>query len=404
MIRRPPRSTLSSSSAASDVYKRQTIDGDGKGALLQDIMTFEANVKRSLIDGKRYALFSTTTHNEEAGPPEGEPCGLCVVFPCTVLLALLRPFVTELKRLSLLEVPGNTQRVRRTAPLSLAFPPLALLCKDLWNINMQGANPMLCSSTQVMDGLSAWGVPYITFFAIEARWAMWWGVQQAVDATGSLKRVVDDTVDIDKYLQGQEVDALLAVAVSSDQPPTVRIQATDAAGLLTRRGVVQKDAPIPTAASPSSADTITTSLPMEAVSSRKAVDEPSSTTSAPTMVRRPSTAGCVPAHAVRPVVIPPTATINKGLPPTTPTETSFTQRLPPQSASSRSSTPTTAEVPLPQVVKQPTPLNTSLDSSRCRTPLRKACAFGSTFVVPDSNSRRQTPIREPTPTREQSIQ
>src|SRR5664280_1687692 len=30
MIRRPPRSTLSSSSAASDVYKRQASDGDGR--------------------------------------------------------------------------------------------------------------------------------------------------------------------------------------------------------------------------------------------------------------------------------------------------------------------------------------------------------------------------------------
>src|SRR5664280_3783567 len=36
MIRRPPRSTLSSSSAASDVYKRQVFDGPGQQSMLFD--------------------------------------------------------------------------------------------------------------------------------------------------------------------------------------------------------------------------------------------------------------------------------------------------------------------------------------------------------------------------------
>ena len=40
MIRRPPRSTLDRSSAASDVYKRQAIESDGWGRLLK-----EANVR-----------------------------------------------------------------------------------------------------------------------------------------------------------------------------------------------------------------------------------------------------------------------------------------------------------------------------------------------------------------------
>eukprot|EP00658_Telonema_sp_P-2_P024143 TRINITY_DN19688_c0_g1_i3.p1 TRINITY_DN19688_c0_g1~~TRINITY_DN19688_c0_g1_i3.p1 ORF type:complete len:101 (+),score=29.72 TRINITY_DN19688_c0_g1_i3:138-440(+) len=38
MIRRPPRSTLSSSSAASDVYKRQEYGGSEKGAMQRVVL------------------------------------------------------------------------------------------------------------------------------------------------------------------------------------------------------------------------------------------------------------------------------------------------------------------------------------------------------------------------------
>src|SRR5664280_3773813 len=47
MIRRPPRSTLSSSSAASDVYKRQVMDcrGRGKSELGKDSLTYTQMTK-----------------------------------------------------------------------------------------------------------------------------------------------------------------------------------------------------------------------------------------------------------------------------------------------------------------------------------------------------------------------
>ena len=66
----------------------------------------------------------------------------------------------------------------------------------------------------------------------------------------------------------------------------------------------------------------------------------------------------------------------------------------PRAPSSRSATPT-----VPDALR-PTPINTSFDTSRGRTPLRKATAFGGTYVVPEANSRRQTPLREPTPKRD----
>src|SRR5665648_407524 len=49
MIRRPPRSTLSSSSAASDVYKRQAFE---------DVMIVKSNIDVNMpIDTNRYAVY-----------------------------------------------------------------------------------------------------------------------------------------------------------------------------------------------------------------------------------------------------------------------------------------------------------------------------------------------------------
>ena len=45
MIRRPPRSTLSSSSAASDVYKRQCIDQFEKDKIYSDPIVTEINIE-----------------------------------------------------------------------------------------------------------------------------------------------------------------------------------------------------------------------------------------------------------------------------------------------------------------------------------------------------------------------
>ncbi len=49
MIRRPPRSTLDRSSAASDVYKRQTLDGGEAGCLEEE--TFSADAATITVNG-----------------------------------------------------------------------------------------------------------------------------------------------------------------------------------------------------------------------------------------------------------------------------------------------------------------------------------------------------------------
>ena len=61
MIRRPPRSTQSRSSAASDVYKRQTISGPslesgGVGNISPDVMNTDSSVTGSATGAVRLAL------------------------------------------------------------------------------------------------------------------------------------------------------------------------------------------------------------------------------------------------------------------------------------------------------------------------------------------------------------
>src|SRR5450756_3123203 len=48
MIRRPPRSTQSRSSAASDVYKRQPLKGFGGAGVLEIIEDFDGNAFRTM--------------------------------------------------------------------------------------------------------------------------------------------------------------------------------------------------------------------------------------------------------------------------------------------------------------------------------------------------------------------
>ena len=48
MIRRPPRSTLSSSSAASDVYKRQAVDGN-ENAIEKLLLFYEAYISKCCL-------------------------------------------------------------------------------------------------------------------------------------------------------------------------------------------------------------------------------------------------------------------------------------------------------------------------------------------------------------------
>mgnify|MGYP003381559406 CR=1 FL=1 len=50
MIRRPPRSTLDRSSAASDVYKRQVVHGDGVPCMPEDLALVELGVAGDLAD------------------------------------------------------------------------------------------------------------------------------------------------------------------------------------------------------------------------------------------------------------------------------------------------------------------------------------------------------------------
>eukprot|EP00656_Telonema_subtile_P015293 TRINITY_DN17996_c0_g1_i2.p1 TRINITY_DN17996_c0_g1~~TRINITY_DN17996_c0_g1_i2.p1 ORF type:complete len:106 (+),score=19.09 TRINITY_DN17996_c0_g1_i2:57-374(+) len=91
MIRRPPRSTLSSSSAASDVYKRQEYGGVSMSNMADSeraISTEELlkNQHWVLIDGKVYDIEHFDTHPGDsglAGPqvsrwnahPAAEQCG-----------------------------------------------------------------------------------------------------------------------------------------------------------------------------------------------------------------------------------------------------------------------------------------------------------------------------------------
>eukprot|EP00658_Telonema_sp_P-2_P063832 TRINITY_DN52641_c0_g1_i2.p1 TRINITY_DN52641_c0_g1~~TRINITY_DN52641_c0_g1_i2.p1 ORF type:complete len:132 (+),score=19.16 TRINITY_DN52641_c0_g1_i2:54-449(+) len=59
MIRRPPRSTLSSSSAASDVYKRQrSALYEGLAAKDEEITKLQAALENSLEDSKTYQKLS----------------------------------------------------------------------------------------------------------------------------------------------------------------------------------------------------------------------------------------------------------------------------------------------------------------------------------------------------------
>src|SRR5664280_3534280 len=62
MIRRPPRSTLSSSSAASDVYKRQGISISGSYPL-----TTKLNIRGNLMVSQRYTISNVNIGNQSTG-------------------------------------------------------------------------------------------------------------------------------------------------------------------------------------------------------------------------------------------------------------------------------------------------------------------------------------------------
>src|SRR5450756_2943900 len=94
MIRRPPRSTQSRSSAASDVYKRQNIDGTGRRQLTQG--RYDDFDPRYLPNGdivflstRKGAAIQCSLHNSESTRNRTQPdsyvrCGGDNLRPCAV--------------------------------------------------------------------------------------------------------------------------------------------------------------------------------------------------------------------------------------------------------------------------------------------------------------------------------
>src|SRR5665648_1304662 len=61
MIRRPPRSTLSSSSAASDVYKRQILSPINVGATIDTQTKYEAVVGNAIPNNRQVTITKNST-------------------------------------------------------------------------------------------------------------------------------------------------------------------------------------------------------------------------------------------------------------------------------------------------------------------------------------------------------
>eukprot|EP00658_Telonema_sp_P-2_P032948 TRINITY_DN24281_c0_g1_i4.p1 TRINITY_DN24281_c0_g1~~TRINITY_DN24281_c0_g1_i4.p1 ORF type:complete len:338 (+),score=93.65 TRINITY_DN24281_c0_g1_i4:140-1153(+) len=84
MIRRPPRSTLSSSSAASDVYKRQ-VSTQSTGGLADCMSKLHPHAQEFVPPPSNHVTALSMEASAEAGPPEGQPP------PCTTPLEVLLP-------------------------------------------------------------------------------------------------------------------------------------------------------------------------------------------------------------------------------------------------------------------------------------------------------------------------
>src|SRR5664280_3896675 len=95
MIRRPPRSTLSSSSAASDVYKRQTMDGADllASSFMKNIGAGIAPTGGYVVGTSRAVALAATRYSS---PGVGAAIGPNLGFAETFLRSLLfAPMVIE---------------------------------------------------------------------------------------------------------------------------------------------------------------------------------------------------------------------------------------------------------------------------------------------------------------------